>query len=292
MQELKEVEGLKEIVVNRWASGLIHEEKDVVAFEEPFEMRIGFGPSEQRSKQPLSITMRTPGEDKDLFVGFLFTEGIVKRAEDILSVKKAGNTLMPQDNVMIAELSPDLDFDPSHLSRNFYTTSSCGVCGKTSIDLVETVSNFTTHDVQPIIEAETMAGLPNKLSGAQSLFERTGGIHAAGLFGTDGELLLLREDVGRHNALDKLIGTALSTGMLPLDNHVLLLSGRISFELVQKAAMAGISVIGAVGAPSSLAIELAEKRGITLAGFLRPKRFNIYSNQARITAKKEVLNEA
>lgn len=287
MHNLTEQSGLQDLDVVRWTANSCENTADIVAIEEPLEMQIAFGKDGSRTQQPMSITMRTPGQDADLFAGFLFTEGIISAGNDIMSMHTVGPGFGAADqaNTILAELSPNLNFDPSKLSRNFYTTSSCGVCGKTSIDLVETVSCYMPKAAHPQVLAHTLATLPDVLLNEQSLFEHTGGIHAAGLFSTDGELQLLREDVGRHNALDKLIGAALQRGMLPLHDYILLLSGRISFELVQKAAMAGIPIIGAVGAPSSLAIDLATERGITLAGFIRPQRMNIYCSPERILTK-------
>jgi FdhD protein len=293
MQNPSEQTGLQQRSVVRWQTQTYLQKTDVVAIEEPFEMQISFGPETHRSQQALSITMRTPGQDADLFTGFLFTEGIINKAEDIVSIGIPPTAMgSGKDNVMLAELSPSLNFDAASLSRNFYTTSSCGVCGKTSIDLVETSSCYLPQMARPKVEADILCALPETLRNAQSLFEQTGGIHAAGLFDSQGNLIMLREDVGRHNALDKLIGAALMQGLVPLHDHILLLSGRISFELVQKAAMAGIPIIGAVGAPSSLAIELASDRGITLAGFLRPDRLNLYSDQNRVVTEEEVQLEA
>lgn len=285
--------GIKQIQKVHWRAQDCHEQMDVVAVEEPLEMQVAYGDLARRKTQPLSITMRTPGADEDLVAGFLFTEGIIRSSSDLIALKAASDSLSTeQGNVMLAVLSPKLDFDPARLSRNFYTTSSCGVCGKTSLDLVAAASCYRPAKDQPVVAVDVLCGLPDKLAGVQSIFEQTGGIHAAGLFDRYGELILMREDVGRHNALDKLIGAALRAGRLPLNEHILLLSGRISFELVQKAAMAGIPIIAAVGAPSSLAVELATERGISLAGFVRANRMNVYSGQNRVVCTKNIADEA
>jgi len=285
--------GVQKKHIQKGKGGSTNDQSDMIVVEEPLEMQIAYGPLEVRTRKTLSITMRTPGQDANLFAGFLLTEGIIKHAEDILSITHVGQKFEYNDskNVILAKLRPNLDFDLTHLSRNFYTTSSCGVCGKTSIDLVETAACHTTIPNYPIVDPQLMCALPDVLRQAQILFKYTGGIHAAGLFTPEGKLILVREDVGRHNALDKLIGAAMLKGMLPLSKSILLLSGRISFELVQKAAMAGIPIVGAVGAPSSLAIELAEQRGMTLVGFIRPNGYNIYCNQNRFTLKENVTYE-
>lgn len=285
MQDLADNDGIRQIATWKIKHEGVDEEMDWVAIEEPLEMKLRFGPAEKRQQQTLAITMRTPGQDHDLLAGFLFTEGLIGRFEHLVSMRHVGQALnaSAQNNILLAELAPNFPFDPQQISRHFYTSSSCGVCGKTSIELVQTVSCYYPRPVHPKVSAETLSRLPNMLLGEQSLFQHTGGIHAAGLFeATSGRLVLLREDVGRHNALDKLIGAALRQGQIPLRDHILLLSGRISFELVQKAAMAGIPIVGAVGAPSSLAIDMASEHSMTLVGFLRNNRFNVYCGQNRI----------
>ncbi|MCB0515646.1 MAG: formate dehydrogenase accessory sulfurtransferase FdhD [Chitinophagales bacterium] len=248
---------------------------DALAVEEPLEICIEYGDAADRTTKNISVTMRTPGKDEDLAVGFLFTENIISDYSNILTVKPTKN------NVIQVSLQENFTPKLSQADRNFYTTSSCGLCGKGSIDAITTVSSFKNIDkVEFSVSVETLYQLPRTLRAAQNNFENTGGIHAAGLFSTQGELLLLREDVGRHNALDKLIGAALSQNWLPLNRHILLLSGRASFELIQKAAMAGVAFVAAIGAPSSLAVELATESDITLIGFLKENRFNIY-NQTR-----------
>jgi len=265
---------VKKFAIRKYSSDVIDDAPDLLAVEEPLEIRLEYGPTENRVTKNLSVTMRTPGDDADLVVGFLFTEGIVCQPSDIISVRHSDG----MGNVALAALAPDLDFDLQKLERHFYTTSSCGVCGKTSIDAVKTVANCAVSTKKLNISPEVICALPDKLRRAQATFDATGGLHAAAFFNLNGDLLTLREDVGRHNALDKLIGHSFQKGDIPLDEHILLLSGRASFELLQKAAMAGVRVVCAVGAPSSLAVETAEVFGITLIGFLRDNRFNLYSN--------------
>lgn len=256
--------------------GSIADVEDVLATEEPLEIRIVYGPA--RTKKNLAVTMRTPGNDTELATGFLYTEGIISKQVDIIACKQLN------DNVVQVELDKSITLDLKNIDRNFYTTSSCGVCGKASIDAIKT--ECTIYDkVKPFtIYAETIYGLPGKLRGQQSAFEETGGIHAAALFDLAGNIIIVREDVGRHNALDKLIGAALNEEIIPLQRHILLLSGRASFELVQKATMAGLKVIVSVGAPSSLAVQTADEFGITLIGFAKRDKFNIYCNSEIITA--------
>jgi FdhD protein len=250
--------------------------EDLLAVEEPLEIRIVYGPENDRKQKNISVTMCTPGHDEELAVGFLFTEGIITHKDDIMNCGATGN------NIVIAALRPGISFDPKKIERHFYTSSSCGVCGKSSIDAVKNVFG-SQHEKDTIqIHSATLTGLPETLRKQQEVFEHTGGLHASALFELNGNLLLTREDVGRHNALDKLIGAALMNGDLPLNNHILLLSGRASFELIQKAATAGIKITCAVGAPSSLAVELAKETDMTLVGFLRDGRFNIYCGEKRI----------
>lgn len=255
----------------------ISDAADLLATEEPLEIRLEYDPENNRVTKSISVTMRTPGNDDELAAGFLYTEGIINSANDIIAIKQTKN-----NNVVIVCLDYDIVPEINKLERNFYTTSSCGVCGKASIEAVRTVCKIPDSFDKLRVSSELIFQLPGLLRNQQSVFEHTGGLHACALFDTDGKLLLAREDVGRHNALDKLIGTALNEGMLPLNDHILLLSGRASFELVQKAVMAGIKIIAAVGAPSSLAAEMAEEWGTTLIGFLRGERFNIYSGAERI----------
>ncbi|WP_375416499.1 formate dehydrogenase accessory sulfurtransferase FdhD [uncultured Hymenobacter sp.] len=259
---------------------------DQLAAEEPLEIRLGYLNPEtgRREHRTLSVTMRTPGQDEELAAGFLLTEGIIHLKTDLLGVRPCPDVQKPEEagNVVRAELAAHVPVDFQGLERHFYTSSSCGVCGKTSIDAVQTASCPVLPAAGPRLSHEVIHQLPERLRAAQAGFEQTGGQHAAALFTPQGELLRLREDVGRHNALDKLIGAALLAGELPLHEHVLLVSGRASFELVQKAAAAGLGVLAAVGAPSSLAVQAAERFGMTVLGFVRQGRYNIYCHGWRL----------
>ncbi len=254
---------------------------DFLAVEEPLEIKIVYGPKENRISKTISITMRTPGEDRELALGFLFTEGIINKATDILATESTIPSFLNQNTIEI-QLSDDANPDIHRLDRHFYTTSSCGVCGKSSIDALKTIRMPNLKADFPVFDRNVILSLPSLLTQLQSVFEKTGGIHASAIFDQSGKMLLLKEDVGRHNALDKIAGAALQQGLLPLSDQILLVSGRASFELVQKAAMIGVPLMAAVGAPSSLAAELAEEAGITLVGFLNGKRFNIYTHPGRI----------
>ena len=256
------------------------EVNDMLAAEEPLEIRIGYAAFSQRVQKSISVTMRTPGNDFELATGFLFTEGIIKNGEDIISIKHCNGL---HENVVRVELKDDVKLDLTRLERNFYTTSSCGVCGKSSIEAVKTVCRLPAAENDNVLfSPEIIYSLPGILRSRQAIFENTGGLHACALFDTSGDLLLTREDVGRHNALDKLIGAAIGQFSFPLDKFILLLSGRASFELIQKAWMAGIKIVAAVGAPSSLAVQMSAECGMTLIGFLRGKGFNIYSGSQRV----------
>ncbi len=257
---------------------------DVVATEEPLEIRLAYSlPDGRRAEKSVSITMRTPGNDQELAVGFLFTEGIVHAAADVQSVAPCGppapNGLI---NVVKVELAPQVVVDLDRLERHFYTSSSCGVCGKASIDAVAVQGRFNLHSAEFAVERDVLGGLPAALQAQQAVFEQTGGLHASGLFDATGSIEIVREDVGRHNALDKLIGRALADDRVPLMDRGIVVSGRASFELMQKAMMAGCPLLAAVGAPSSLAVELAKEFGMTLVGFLKPGRFNVYTRADRI----------
>jgi FdhD protein len=257
---------------------------DLLSVEEPLEIRISYGLASGRDQKSISVTMRTPGNDPELAIGFLFTEGIISSYRDVKDVYHASIACSSQQkNIVQVELADNFTPHLMHADRNFYTSSSCGVCGKGSIQSIRTVSPFCKIDKPRLnLSTDILYQLPGKLKAAQSNFSATGGIHASGLFTIQGDLVLLREDVGRHNALDKLIGSAVISNSLPLSQHILLLSGRASFELIQKAAMAGISVVAAVGAPSSLAVELAVEFDMTLLGFLKENRFNIYNLSEQI----------
>ncbi len=257
--------------------------EDLVVVEAPLEIRICYFSKRRWEKKSLAITMRTPGNDMHLAMGFLFSEGIIGRFSDIISIERIDG------NILIVNLLDTVLVELETLERNFYTTSSCGVCGKASIDKLAKTSCFFPQATMPKISMATLTQFPFLLRNSQSLFDQTGGIHAAAIFSSSGQLIKFAEDVGRHNAVDKLIGNCLQHGQIPLRKEVLMLSGRISFELVQKAMMAGIPIIAAVGAPSSLAIELAEEAGITLVGFLKADRFNVYCGVDRITKKNKEI---
>ena len=261
-------------------SGAVDAE-DSLATEEPLEIRLVYGHGGQRNTKNISVTMRTPGHDRELATGFLFTEGVISGREQIKGFPEAKGAF--NENIVVVELNEDVVFDVGKLERHFYTSSSCGVCGKASIEAVRTVAEGEDYPFDGItLPFRSFYQLPELLNSQQEVFRSTGGLHASALFDLDNNLLALREDVGRHNALDKLIGAALLEGKVPLDKHILLLSGRASFELIQKAAAAGIKIVAAVGAPSSLAVQLANEFNITLIGFLRNERYNIYSGMHRV----------
>ena len=262
---------------------------DMLAVEEPLEIRIVFGPESDRKQKSISITMRTPGNDFELATGFLFTEGIIVNADDVQSIKQCNGL---NENVIVVALKNDIPVQLKNLERNFYTSSSCGVCGKSSIEAVKTVCRLENTDNDELLfSSEILFGLTETLRNSQDIFDFTGGLHGCGIFDASGKLILGREDVGRHNALDKLIGASLSKVSFSLNKYILLLSGRASFELVQKAWMANIRMIAAIGAPSSLAMQMAEECGITLIGFLRNNTFNIYSGAHRIITTYENSNQ-
>ncbi|WP_183544567.1 formate dehydrogenase accessory sulfurtransferase FdhD [Nocardioides albus] len=265
--------------VLRVRDGVVSRRPDTLAAEEPMEIRV--------NGRPLTVTMRTPGGDFDLAIGFLVSEGVVHSADDVASVRycagataDGGNTYNVVDVGLAAHVPPP----DASLERSFYTTSSCGLCGKASLEAVRTSSAWSVAADTLRATPELLATLPERLREAQRVFDSTGGLHAAGLFDAEGNLLCAREDVGRHNAVDKVIGHALREGLVPLRNSMLMVSGRASFELVQKAVMAGIPLLAAVSAPSSLAVDLADDNGLTLVGFLRGSSMNIYSGTDRIEA--------
>jgi FdhD protein len=251
----------------RRAAGGPTDDADWVAVEEPLEIRVG--------GESLVITMRTPGHDADLACGFLFTEGLIAEPADVTGVSAEGN-------VVSVGLRSEPGEQLGRLRRNFYTSSSCGICGKTSLEALRARARLEVRGEDLRVNPAALAGLPQALARCQPTFASTGGLHAAALFGADGEILDVREDVGRHNAVDKLIGAALRAGRLPFWNLGILVSGRASFEIVEKARMAGCPLVVAVGAPSSLAIDAAWESGITLVGFLRDGRFNVYTVPARV----------
>jgi FdhD protein len=251
---------------------------ETLAVEEPLEIRV--------NGTPVTVTMRTPGSDIELAQGFLLTEGVITDREHVQTIRYCDgrdengvNTY----NVLDVTLAPGVEPPDLDVTRNFYTTSSCGVCGKASLDAVRVISRFSPGDDPVVVSAVRLKSMPGELRGAQKVFESTGGLHAAALFAPDGAMLVVREDIGRHNAVDKVIGWALEHGRVPLSGSVLLVSGRASFELTQKAVMGGIPVLAAVSAPSSLAVSLAEESGLTLVAFLREDSMNVYTRADRIT---------
>ncbi len=266
------------VQIRKFTNNLVNDQNDLLAVEEPLEIQLVTGPLGNRIKRSVSVTMRTPGHDDELATGFLFTEGIINHSKELYSVEQD----VLDGNKIVIELQEHVSLNIKKLDRNFYTTSSCGVCGKTSIDAIKTISVYNNETDTICLKAGLFYQMHDRLRKQQTLFDSTGGLHASAIFDLEGNLVMLREDVGRHNALDKLIGAALLKNELPLKQTILLLSGRASFELVQKACMAGIKVITAVGAPSSLAVELARECNITLIGFLRDERFNIYTGEERI----------
>jgi FdhD protein len=262
------------------ATGTPVRRPDTLAAEEPLELRVG---PAGRARPPLAVTMRTPGDDLDLALGFLLTEGLIADDGDVLTAQLCAGQEEPNNyNVVDVTLAPHVPPPRTDPTRNFYTTSSCGVCGKASIEAVRTRSRYPVADDPVSVPPAVLTGLPARLRAAQRGFDRTGGLHAAGLFGADGDLLVIREDVGRHNAVDKVVGWALRERRLPLRGCVLLVSGRASFELTQKAWMAGIPILAAVSAPSTLAVDLAAEAGITLVAFLRGTTMNVYARPERI----------
>ncbi|SEI77468.1 FdhD protein [Cyclobacterium xiamenense] len=257
---------------------------DLVAVEEPLQIRLEFEKWGEWQEKDLVVTMRTPGHDFDLVMGFLYAEGIIQAEKDLLGMRYCQRVKPEEEgNVVRARLRGNLAIDPENLERNFFTHASCGVCGKTAIEAVSCKAAELPMDGRWTIPAETIRSLPLALNAEQTGFNYTGGLHAAVLYDASGKMLLLREDVGRHNALDKLIGAALRQGIAPRENKIVLLSGRVSFEMVQKAVNAGIQVLVALGAPSSLAVRLAQEKNQTLIGFLKHDRFNSYSGWERIS---------
>jgi FdhD protein len=251
--------------------GTVTRRPDTISVEEPLELQV--------NGRPLAVTMRTPGDDVDLAHGFLLTEGVITDPSDVLVAKHCMDTSL---NVLEIKLRPDLAPPATDPTRHFYTASSCGTCGKASIEAVRVASIFSVADDPVVIAPAVLSALPDLLRSRQKAFARTGGLHAAGLFTPAGEAVCIREDVGRHNAVDKVLGWALRSGKLPLTGHILLVSGRASFELTQKATMAGVPVLAAVSAPSTLAVDLAAEIGLTLVGFLRGQSMNVYTRPERI----------
>jgi FdhD protein len=277
---------VKELQIDAVRSAGNTRRNDVIAVEEPLEIRLmrdGLPEADENggTGRSISVTMRTPGHDAELAVGFLYGEGILREPRDVVDAGHCG----PTGNILRVTARADLPLDLARLQRNFYSTSSCGICGKASIDAVTASAGgrrVTGASSGMVVREPVLRGLPDKLRAAQAGFAETGGMHAVGLFSADGDLVAVREDVGRHNAMDKLVGAALLANELPWSERVLLLSGRASFELLQKAMMAGVPLVAAIGAPSTLAVELAESAGITLVAFLRPGGCNIYCNGWRV----------
>ncbi len=276
--------GVAAVRVDVVTDGEVTRRDDFVTTEEPLEIRLAHGPADGRVERSVAVTMRTPGDDLALAIGFLFGEGVVRSEEDIASVDRVESSGSDEDgnNVVRVELTPAVTFDTDALTRNVYTTSSCGVCGKASLDAVRMqIPDYAGHGAFTV-DQQTLGALPQRLRRVQQSFDRTGGLHASAAFDASGQIVAVAEDVGRHNALDKLVGRFLTEGRLPLAELGLILSGRASFELVQKAAMAGCPFVAAIGPPSSLAIELAAEQRMTLVGFLRERRFNVYTLPHRL----------
>lgn len=273
--------GVRTVSIGSVTGAVATPEVDEVSVEEPLEIRIRASDASREHERPIAVTMRTPGADLELAAGFLFTEAIVRQRGELVDLQAASA------NEVLATISPALLVDTARLERQSFVSSSCGVCGKRSIASVFTVRQYSPRPGQPAIRPEIVHDLAGTLRSAQDAFNRTGGIHASALFTSSGQLLSEFEDVGRHNALDKLIGAEFLAARLPLEDKILLVSGRASFELIQKAAMAGIPVVAAVGAPSSLAVTLARESGMTLLGFVRDGRFNVYCDAGRLAGLPE-----
>ena len=272
---------VEHINIQRISDGILTAMNDQVAVEEPLEIQLDYSTSTGFMQKNIAVTMRTPGNDEELAAGFLFSEGVIQNNGSIKGIR----SFSADENRVLISLRENVKPILQNVERNFYSTSSCGICGKASIDAIRLTSVFKEENNSLSVNATVLHGLQDTLRKQQLIFENTGGIHASALFTLDGNFMMLREDVGRHNALDKIIGAALLNDQLPLNNCILLLSGRASFELLQKASMAGIKIVVAVGAPSSLAVEMAKETGITLIGFLRNDRFNIYAGNERIIYK-------
>ncbi len=274
--------GLARVRISRLADRRLVDRKDVVTVEEPLEIRVEFTRNGARETSAVSVTMRTPGDDFELAAGFLYGEGLLRRREDVAEISYCQADEPQAYNIVVVKLRPAAPFDPASLSRNFYMSSSCGVCGKASLEAVEVRGCERIPDEGLSLDRVILSGLPEKLRAEQGLFDRTGGIHAAGRFDETGELISVREDVGRHNAVDKIVGEAFLAGELPLGRTILGISGRSSFEIMQKALAAGIPLVVAVGAPSSLAVDLARRFNMSLLGFTRADGFNVYAGAERI----------
>ena len=270
------IEGTRHVELSRDGIGGSETTLDLLAIEEPLEIRVQWEEEGEPRVANVAVTMRTPGADAELAAGFLFTEGLVGDRAQILDIHSC------RPGSIRVVIAPGAAIDLTRFERHSYTSSSCGLCGKTSLAALRTTSRFPLGDAIPRVDAALIRSLPATLRQAQPAFDATGGLHASALFDLEGRLVTLREDVGRHNALDKVIGAELLASRLPANERILMLSGRVSFELVQKALMAGIAIVAAIGAPSSLAVDLAREAGMTLLGFVRPERMNIYSCGERI----------
>jgi FdhD protein len=258
--------------VKEWNDGVVQPVADALAAEEPLEIRIG--------EIPITVTMRTPGHDLELAAGFLLTEGIVESGEQITHLRLVTSSPAGKSNRVEVKLA-DSTFDLAKLQRNFFAASSCGICGKASIEAIR-LRDLPRPNPEFRVRPEILCQLPDRLRSEQAVFTRTGGLHAAALFDSDGRTLAIREDIGRHNAVDKIIGWAILEEQLPLDHHVMLVSGRAGFEIAQKALAAGIPVLASISAPSSLAVRVSRELGLTLAGFLRGRRFVVYAGESRV----------
>lgn len=272
------MKGIKHVNISRINAASATQTEDVVIEESPLQIMIVHGHDAERKTESLSVTMRTPGDDRNLVAGFLFGEGIIKDAGDVLSLTQISN------DSLLATLAPHVQFDASKQKRNFVTSSACGFCGKTDVQMSTQPQNNLAQGFK--IHAAVLQKLTLQLNNAQSLFTKTGGAHAVALFNSTGELLHISEDVGRHNAMDKLVGAMLQKNALPLSNHIVLFSGRLGYELVQKAAAAGIPAIASIGAPTSLAIEIAKENNIAVVGFLKESGFNMYNAPEKIICQK------
>lgn len=275
---------VRPVPIEKYVGPAVSPQEDFLAVEEPLQIRLAYKKNGTRVEKDIAITMRTPGHDTELAAGFLFSEGILRTATDVLRISDscAVPSKSKDCNRVVFELSPEAKFDPQRLERHFYVSSSCGVCGKASIESIRSRVAFASPPRDVTLDSRMIHRLPESLRTLQSVFQKTGGLHAAALFDLSGQMLSVREDVGRHNAVDKLIGAEFLLGRLPLYDKMLLLSGRASFELVQKASMAAIPIIVAVGAPSSLAVETALQFNITLIGFVRGDQFNVYAGTSRV----------
>lgn len=277
------------VEISKVAADEVSAATDSVATEAPMEIQLASKTATGSAAKSISITMRTPGNDEELAAGFLYTEGIIRGADDIASIERCGepDPDTGEQNIVRVTVRDEVDIDFDRLQRHFYTTSSCGVCGKTSLDALRVEGGTSLAGLGPRFDVDMLRALPERVRRRQQVFSATGGLHAAAVFGADGEIVVVKEDVGRHNATDKAIGALLALRRLPGHGYGLLVSGRASFELMQKSLLAGIPLLAAVGAPSSLAVETATEFGMTLIGFLRGDTFNIYAGKERLRQTTE-----